>query len=108
MQDADKTRFEEALSWAVRQAEIIGITDIHAVFELSRPIEPWFLARICPNGIIDRRRRANQDSKDGYLSVPAWPNGEINKRSFSMSPLRRYFIFRNKRASGERHAATSP
>lgn len=108
--DADTARFEEALGWAVRQADVIGVSNIHAVFELSRPIEPRFLARVCPNGLRDRRRRANLSPEDGYLSVPAWPNSESRKQSFSMSPLRRYYIFRNKqpKAEGNRRIATSP
>jgi len=107
--DAGTQRFEEALGWAVHQAAVIGVSDIHAVFELSRPIEPRFLARICPDGIVDRRRRANLASQDGYLSVPAWPHGAFRKRSFSLSPPRRYYVFQNKRikTGSDRHAATS-
>jgi len=99
--DASTLRFEEALGWAVQQAPIIGVSEVHAVFELNRPIEPRFLARICPNGINDLRRRGNQSPEAGCLSIPAWPNSEYRKRSFSMSPLRRYHIFRKKQLNSK-------
>lgn len=105
--NARTQRFEEALGWAVHQAEIIGVTEIHAVFELSRPIDPQFLARICPQGIIDLRRRINQASDNGNPCFPAWPDGNFRKQPFSISPLRRYYVFRNKLGKGNKQAKAS-
>ena len=49
-------RFEDAVVWAVRYAKSVNITAIHAVFQLSRSIDPKLLTRIGGVQLVDERR----------------------------------------------------
>lgn len=53
--DDTSQRFEQALVWAIKYAEKRDIKTVHAVFELSRPLDHQFLNRNCPDGFVDCR-----------------------------------------------------
>lgn len=93
--DRSSQRFEYTLKWAVKCAGRFGIENIHAVFELNRPINASFLKNICPDGIIDLRPHipAPCDAR-----TPAM-NPRTRTSSAAMPPPRRRLVFRNRNST---------
>lgn len=56
--DSVSLRFEDALLWAVKYADTVGIGEIHAVFSISRPIDTLFFAKLKGVHLCDNRRNA--------------------------------------------------
>lgn len=70
-------RFEDAILWAVRYARTFGIADVHAVFKLSRAIDPRFIQKIGPADLVDKSGQAlsrqyfNSKQRNDLFSRPA-------------------------------------
>lgn len=95
--NADNTsqRFEDALGWAVRQAPVYGVSDVHAVFELNRPIDSRFLNKICPDGLRDCRRDARQPCEATAPRLrTVSPIGRVDGAALA---IRRRLVFRNRK-----------
>ncbi|MEX2614789.1 MAG: hypothetical protein WD767_01720 [Alphaproteobacteria bacterium] len=88
--ESDSQRFENTLKWAVKCAATFGIENIHAVFELNRPISARYLEKICPDGVVDLRPRAAALCEARAPAANTRPRGQ----SGAMLPRRR-LVFRN-------------
>jgi len=89
--DSASQRFEYTLKWAVKCAATFGIENIHAVFELKRPINAQFLNKICPDGIVDLRSHTAAPCDAGAPTE----NARMPKQP-SVMPPRRRLVFRNQ------------
>jgi len=89
--DSACLRFEDALRWTKGHAPIYGVTDIHAVFELTRHLNPMFLYRTFPDGFVDKRtQKHDTDTRAGTCGVAA-----PLPRPLPTSRLQRNPAFRN-------------
>lgn len=92
--DGSSQRFEDALRWAVKRAKIFDIDDVHAVFELNRPIDNEFLNKLCPEGIVDCR---NQLPSPSATAPKNHKQLSVKKRNTgNTQAIRRRLVFRNR------------
>lgn len=92
-------RFEDALLWAVRYATKVGISSVFAVFNISRPIDSRFIAKLGAVQICDERRGGARNTK-GFSPEPSSSVIAI-RPPLSKSFLQRRLIVRMK-GRGER------
>jgi hypothetical protein len=94
--DDSSQRFEDALGWAVKRAPVFGVENVFAVFELNRPIDSRFLNKICPEGIVDRRRQLPTPCE----AVPSKPKSiALGRNSSDAQVIRRRLVFRNRNSA---------
>ncbi len=65
--DSFHLRFEDAMLWAIGYAKTIGVTNIHAVFKLARPVDLRFLRKFNSIFFIDKRR---ESMENGLIQHP--------------------------------------
>ncbi len=103
--DSGVQRFEEALTWAIGYAKAFEISDIHAVFELERPIDRQFLDKIRAYHVIDKRRGANRANLNAVFRQPPRPKRIMRIKQLPKSMLQRHPMFRytaNNKNSAQR------
>ena len=84
-------RFEDAVNWAVRYAKIFDIPDVHAVFELTRRIDPQFLRKIETVQLIDRR---SLSTSGPYRGIPKTTDRTLRQAAVPKSMLQRHSVLR--------------
>jgi hypothetical protein len=94
--DSVHLRFEDAVLWAIGYAETFRISQIYAVFKLSRPIDTRFLQKIGSVPLIDeRRRQVSNDPFGVWQPEPSHPPVSRPMRNPKIR-LQRHSVLRGK------------